>query len=285
MITFLLAFLFSVSPALAGDRTETGRILPYHGVRLPKQLVVKGRAPEVAVYDDKGSWDAGVQGYEHLLKKLGVTYRAITAKDLLGGALQSGGFHLLYMPGGESWQYLSDLGEAGAKQVRAFVQNGGSYVGICAGAFYATSDRQGGHATGPYGIGLLQGTAYDGTALGTAPFVDGTLPFELTDDPLVAGFAHTFDWLLLGGPSFHYTAAEAQRKDLRVLAKFSKIEEPAAIVFDYGAGRVFLSAPHIEVEPGTIDPDTGPEQEEGWPVLTRATGFVLHRTFDVDWND
>ncbi|KAL1521469.1 hypothetical protein AB1Y20_021131 [Prymnesium parvum] len=62
----------------------------------------------------------------------------ITPAQLLSGALDDS-FALLCLPGGFAPNYASALGAEGARLIRSFVDRGGGYVGICAGAFYATT--------------------------------------------------------------------------------------------------------------------------------------------------
>ncbi|BGP24228.1 biotin-[acetyl-CoA-carboxylase] ligase [Rhodotorula toruloides] len=46
---------------------------------------------------------------------------------------------LFVLPGGRDLPYLHDLGGTGNKRIREWVEEGGSYMGICAGAYYACS--------------------------------------------------------------------------------------------------------------------------------------------------
>jgi hypothetical protein len=47
---------------------------------------------------------------------------------------------MLIQPGGSGSRQGKTLGEEGREQIRKFVRNGGGYLGICAGAYLATSD-------------------------------------------------------------------------------------------------------------------------------------------------
>ena len=46
---------------------------------------------------------------------------------------------LLVIGGGYDMGFLRALGSDGAAQVRAYVQTGGSYLGLCAGAYFASA--------------------------------------------------------------------------------------------------------------------------------------------------
>ena len=237
--------------------------LKFEGVPLPSS---NGDNPRIGLYIGKGVWDVGREHLKMFFAERGFTYRTLTAAEILAGELAN--VKVLVMPGGESWEYLKELGPAGGEKIKAFVDSGGSYIGICAGAFYATSDRLGGYATGPYGIGLLQGTAYDGTALHTRPFIEGMMNFPILPTTLTENIPTQLRMVMFGGPSFRFSRDEGARKGLQVLAKIEFIDEPTMIAFNYGMGRVFLSGPHLEVEenrtgwgPAFTDP------ESDWPLL------------------
>ena len=253
----------------------------YDGPRLPDEFLGSDSAPRIGLYAGGGTWDTGEESLKKYFTAHSISYRTFQASDLLGGALDSSGVQLLVMPGGESWTYLSDLGANGAKAVLDFVNKGGGYIGICAGAFYATSNREGGPVTGPYGIGLLDGTAYDGTSLGTKPFIEGMMTWTIvTGDPLMADLNAQYNMYLLGGPAFHYSDTEAQAKGIQVLGRFPEINDPAMIVFNYGQGRVFLSAPHLEVEEDPISTKVAASSgiDPTWPILDRVAHYVLKDT-------
>ena len=46
---------------------------------------------------------------------------------------------LLVIPGGRDLPYVADLNGEGTKIIQQYVKNGGSYLGICAGAYFAGS--------------------------------------------------------------------------------------------------------------------------------------------------
>ena len=61
--------------------------------------------------------------------------RALSPDDVIRGQLTVDAFDVLLIPGGFAKNTLDALGKVGGEQVRAFVRNGGGYVGICAGAY------------------------------------------------------------------------------------------------------------------------------------------------------
>lgn len=68
------------------------------------------------------------------------------SKDLNGRLLYPDGqprYRLLYVNGGNSTSHGQSLGANGRDNMRIFVENGGSYLGICAGAFLASNGYDG----------------------------------------------------------------------------------------------------------------------------------------------
>ena len=274
----LVVFSLVSFPALGHWQTSEHRIhtaLPYRGGLLPERSQRFPNRPTIGLYGGKGTWLAGKEHLKMFFNEHELNYQTLSTNDLIEGKISAGTLPVLIMPGGESSDYLRELGKAGETNIKSFVETGGGYLGICAGAFYAVSHREGGNATGPYGIGLLDGTAYDGTALKTKPFIEGMMDFDMALHPLVQGLGSLFRIVMFGGPSFRYTGEEKQKKHLDELAYFQKIHEPAMIVFQFGKGRVFLSGPHLEIEEDRTDWGSefyDPDSE--WPILDRVVRFL-----------
>jgi glutamine amidotransferase-like uncharacterized protein len=274
-LTLFFLILFPISLCAIGTEAKIYLRYPFHGTQLPNEYQSRGGSHSlVGLYIGNGTWDTGREHLKMFLTEHKYSYRTFTAKEIMDGGLVTSGIKIILIPGGESSEYLKELGAAGAKLITEFVKTGGNYIGICAGAFYATSNREGGNVTGPYGIGLLQGVAYDGTALKKEPFIEGMMDFDFFPHFLMTGLQSRYRISMFGGPSFHYTAAETKTKNIRVVAEVQKIHEPTMITFDYEAGHVFLSGPHLEIEenrtnwgPTFADPDSE------WPILVRVVDY------------
>ena len=65
-------------------------------------------------------------------------------------------YKLLFVNGGISHDHGESLGERGLESMRVFVQHGGSYVGTCAGAFFA-SNGSNGRKDNPYYLSIWPG--------------------------------------------------------------------------------------------------------------------------------
>jgi len=228
--------------------------------------------PHGLLYYDRGVWSTGYRHLRSFLREYGYSYDVINSDYIEAGKLDVDQHTFLIIPGGQSWTYLDDLGKPGGEAIKAYVAAGGGYIGICAGAFYAMSDREGGHTTGPYGIGLLEGVGYDGTLLGVAPFKHGMLDFAVSWQ----GIQNRLKIVLLEGPSILVDQHIAEAANMQVVARFPIINHPAMVLFDYGDGKVFLTGPHPEVEErwlgwGSDYVDT----ETDWPLLHAMIQAVM----------
>ncbi len=141
----------------------------------------------IAVYADEG---VGEMGLRSLLHKAAPTLQRfsqgrniyqifpISAQQILQGELT--GCHALIIGGGADLPYLNALGKAGCEKIAQFVDAGGVYIGICAGAYFScdhidftgesakiTGERYlkffGGCAKGALDD-LVDGKPYDGTS-------------------------------------------------------------------------------------------------------------------------
>jgi len=104
----------------------------YFGFQLPDPI-------EVAVYAGAGISDKSRTALAAVLSQQPrLKLRDITADEIRQGKLAA--VKVLIHPGGSGSQQGQSLGPEGRQQVREFVQRGGGYVGICAGAYLATCD-------------------------------------------------------------------------------------------------------------------------------------------------
>lgn len=101
-------------------------------------IAVDIRDVRVGVYVDEGAGQS-VNGLLSVLSKFDrVSITKLKADDIRSGKLE--GLDLLIQPGGSGGGQGRHLGEDGRDVVRRFVEDGGGFVGICAGAYLASSD-------------------------------------------------------------------------------------------------------------------------------------------------
>ena len=110
-------------------------------------LAQAGLIAHIAIYDpgltqkEDGVWKVEVTELKEFLDRSLWTYRVIGFEEINAGALGVGSsknYDVLIMPGGYSVPRLSHLYPQGQLNIENFINSGGSYLGFCAGAFYAT---------------------------------------------------------------------------------------------------------------------------------------------------
>lgn len=266
--------------------------VPWHVV-LPPRGQTDSAGDEVilrvALYDDAGTGGEGVPNITRLVKGMpDAVLRYVCGADIRDGALEQ--FDVVVFPGGSGGGQGRNLGEVGRQRVRAFLQDGGGYVGICAGAYLATcrvesylmTVRAFHHQPWRKGRGqvLVQLTEAGRELLGG------------DDSPIAVRYAN--------GPIFFHEDGDVPDLDLpdfEVLAQFTlgvqkdgqrqTVMEgtPAIIAAPFGEGRLLLVSPHPESNPeldwlltrglkwagGKCETDSS-KPSEARPVLVPAAG-------------
>ncbi len=99
----------------------------------PRQCTAGALPPlKVGVYADRGPGGIGaVEWFRLVHESPEMELKLLDGKMVREGALD--GLDLLIMPGGSSVAEFETLGTNGVERMKAFVRNGGGYVGTCAG--------------------------------------------------------------------------------------------------------------------------------------------------------
>ncbi len=96
------------------------------------------QAIRVAVYDDTGVSKKLPELLSVLDEYSYLTYDRLKGADIRAGKLAE--YDVVIHPGGSGSKQAKGLEEAGREQVRAFVEAGGGYLGICAGSYLASNN-------------------------------------------------------------------------------------------------------------------------------------------------
>ena len=199
---------------------------------------------DVVVYSGPGAYRQGVEYLTLFLEKNGYTYRGIEESDILKGLLNKA--KVIIMPGGwagEVDEYgnrgYGSMSQEAIERIRSFVRKGGSYLGICAGAYFATKNVvwEGKLSNGYLGI-------FNGYTIGP---IDKIAPWPLSqwtnvsvEYTLNLGFTRT-STLYWGGPYFNSTTT-----NYTVLERYGINGKPATILFKYNSGNIILTGLHHE---------------------------------------
>jgi glutamine amidotransferase-like uncharacterized protein len=196
----------------------------------------------------------------------------IDANDINGGLLS--GFRIVCFPGGNMYQYAQDITESGKDKIRLFIKNGGGYLGICGGAYFA-GERvfwQGAQLPmSPLSIfpGITQGPIDS-----IAPYPDCVmckLNITAPDHPITQTEPDAAWILYCFGPKL----LPDDGADVDVLGIYEIGQEPAMIAFQYGNGRVFIIGTHPEFEEdaerdGVTFADDLDDRGSDWDLMRKA---------------
>lgn len=220
--------------------------------RAPMPKIQRGSGPlRVALYDDYGSFGKGVPRCRELLShRADLKIESLSAEAVAQGRLRE--FHLVIFTGGSGGKQASTLGLAGRLEVRDFVQQGGGYLGICAGNYLACSGFS-------WGLGILDAkTKSSRWARGVGDLQIEAVGAGRSVLGLPAGLTQI---RYANGPVFA-PAGEPNVPDFETLALFrtefagngsppgAQIHSPAIVCGRFGQGRVLCSSPHPEQQAG-----------------------------------
>jgi len=218
----------------------------------------------VALYKGPGT---GGQGPPSLMKRLNnlpvSSITQVSPDEIRGGVLTN--YDVVIFGGGSGSKQAEALGESGRTEVKRFVSNGGGYIGICAGAYLATSGY-------PWSLGLVNAR----TVSPKWQRGKGQVKLELTrtGTEILGQRVGQFDCLYANGP----IVKPDDKKDLpkfETLAFFRTelasngspvgvmVDSPAIFSGVFEKGRVVCVSPH-------------PEQTKGLEeIVPQAINWVL----------
>jgi len=102
------------------------------------QIADLSAAVRVALYDAAGTGGSGVSQIRKIMAPVrNTTVAEVGPDEIQNGALSQ--FNALICPGGTGGGQARAIGEDGRAHIKKFVEDGNGYIGICAGAYLATS--------------------------------------------------------------------------------------------------------------------------------------------------
>lgn len=199
---------------------------------------------KIVIYQDDGVGEFGLLCLRRFFERHDV--HLCDAADVIEDRVLENA-DLFVMPGGADLPYCAKLNGTGNKNIRAYVENGGTYIGFCAGAYYgcaALEFNKGtpGEISGARELAFTDAVAY-GSLPDLAPFYDltfksaGVARIALPNNDMLDVFYH-------GGPAFRLG-----NDDAVTLACYTRLmgQPPAIIERKVGKGRAVLTGVHLEI--------------------------------------
>ncbi len=234
---------------------------------------------QIAVYNGPGAWAEGIQSFEKFCDWKGITHEQVTPLDVNSVVLKDY-YQGIFMPGGDAYYYKLAIDSTGLQNIRDLVNEGGFYMGMCAGSYFAADSIEWEGGIYDYQLELFNGFAR-GAIDTIAPWPD----YVMTDvtmnmnNPINVYSGGRETILYYGGPV--YEPKPGQNMD--TLATWdSWYDLPAIINFTYGNGRVFFSGPHPETEEdsqrdGNDFADSYADNGSDWPFLWSVVDWLMKK--------
>lgn len=197
--------------------------------------------PQIAIYKGRG---VSAHSYRCLKKLLEERFEtvAITASAINAGDLKDY-LKAIVFPGGADVPYDRALSDEGINHIRAFVEKGGLYVGVCAGSYFASSAIDFTCADGSKICEARRLKFFNGTVKGPAyaTYIESSHASALLVDLKIQD--NIYPAYFNGGGHF---IAYTPFKDNEILATYADTGLPSALQFKVGKGQAFLCSFHPE---------------------------------------
>lgn len=216
----------------------------------------------VAVYDAGGTGGNGVKNLERILEsKPMFILHHVGPADIQGGVLDE--FDVVIFPGGSGSKEAAAMGRDGCAAVQKFVESGGGYVGICAGAYLATAKYD-------WSLALVNANTFTGNrkipGVGVKSMWfrgSGTVKMELTDAGrrIFGDLPDLVELRYANGPILSPAGKEGLPEYIPLaffrteISKYgpqegTMINTPAIVASKCAAGRAIAISPHPESTAG-----------------------------------
>ncbi|RNA11635.1 biotin-- ligase-like [Brachionus plicatilis] len=202
---------------------------------------------------------------EHCLKELVAfleqkccPYELVTAREIRSNWLDNNPRAILCFGGGFDLGFLSSLDQEGCSNIKKFVKLGGTYLGICAGAYFACKQIEF-DLDGPLEVKGQRLGFFDGTAKGP---VNRKFAYNCEDHSMAARLRSSNGeqvyGYLNGGPyfepsssSFHTLLTYCDQKNGQDMLKCDG--KVAVLETRFGMGKCVLSGVHFEFGAESLD--------------------------------
>lgn len=252
LVRFVAPLIFSSAFALSAWAQTSAESAPViNGNKTVIAAPAEMRPLRVAIYEGPGSGDRGVDSVSARAQQItGAQVTRLTPEQI--AALDLAEFDVIVFSGGSGSAQAKAIGEGGRVAVKRFVENGGGYVGVCAGAYLACAGFE-------WGLGILDARTVSPKWRRGRGYVD----VELTDEgrALFGDVQQPFKVRYANGPIIKPLGRD-ELPDYTVLAWFRSevaengtpegvmVNSPAVVGATFGKGRVVTLSPHSEDTPG-----------------------------------
>jgi biotin--protein ligase len=212
------------------------------------------KLPRVRVYHDAGAGEFSRGCLVHALSNAFAGRAAVErihAAEIVASDDWHAGTLLLAFPGGADLPYAERLDGPGNASILRYLEGGGAFLGVCAGAYYASARvafeaSEPGAITGVRELALFQGTARGSLHELAAPYALDHLRCAAVVAVRRADDGRKLHALYWGGPEL-VPDRDARFTPLLTYVTPDDRHALAAVRTDVGRGRAVLTGVHAEV--------------------------------------
>jgi glutamine amidotransferase-like uncharacterized protein len=242
---------------------------------------------KVAVYegvtDEQSSSLSSRTALFWMFRWMNATVDVVSAADIRDNILDE--YDIIAIPGGWAWAYFQDLTNSGVAKIRSFVENGGAFFGVCAGAYFACDNIRWEGNPIAYSLDL-----YPNLGIGPIEAIAAWPGHNMTkinlnkagDGPDLSGEPDSHIVMYYGGPYFETSGTER----VNILATYDVNDEPAIISYEYELGRIVLSGPHVEWEEdadrdGVVWENVYDDEGSEWDMMLQISLWLSENGFET----
>ncbi len=203
----------------------------------------------VLLYNDEGVDQTSLQWVSIFFKNKGDRVKAVDADFLINNPEWMTEYDKIVIPGGADCPYHKKLKGPGCRNIKRFVEDGGTYIGICAGGYFGCKKVEFALGTDLEVNEYRELAFFPGVARGPMlkPYV-----YDSEDGASAAKIRSSIDGSVFysyhnGGSSFILDGID--RNGIEILAEYvDENNVPAVIRCKYGKGQAILSGIHFEAD-------------------------------------
>ncbi len=227
----------------------------------------------VYIYNDEGvGQNSLIQTIKTLEKALPQhSIKTINAEEVISNDWAKDAV-LFVIPGGADLPYVKKLNGTGNKNIKTFIESGGAYLGICAGAYYASSYVEFDKGGELEVLGDRELAFFPGKSIGP---VLAKYDYKNNSGARAADIGKATVYYNGGG----YFENTSDFNNVSIIAKY-KNDLSAIIHVKYGKGNAVLSGVHFETDPDTLNKND-PYLKNLIPILKHQNQTRLTLTSDI----
>lgn len=214
--------------------------------------------PKVALYNGSGSWSDNVDSLKDFFTSYEIDFGLIDENNIIDPDLLNK-YEIVFLPGGFAAEYRYDISDHDI--IRNFVADGGLFVGICAGAYYAADLFVWKGEEYDYPLEIFYGSSV-GPLVGQIGWGEQALLNLTPEHPANENFEDELEIYYFDGPYFiPNNSADVYTGKIEILAHYNVNNQPAVIAGRFGDGGYLLFGPHPEMD------GYGKDEGANWPWL------------------